>query len=145
MDSRRLVVWISSAVLGFQGVTLGFDLLNCTVLSWVYVQRYGVLAPKAAGRSGEATPPASGASSRKAEVESKASVAPFSTPQPVEKVAPPLEVPTPSPAAEQPFDPMALFCQRPQNRIDAAVGQGLTILAGLALGGSLGAAGKEKP
>jgi hypothetical protein len=40
---------------------------------------------------------------------------------------------------------MALFCQRPQSRIDAAVGQGLTILAGLALGGSLGAAGKEKP
>ena len=145
MDSRRLVVWISSAVLGFQGVTLGFDLLNCTVLSWVYVQRYGVLAPRAAGRSGEATPPASGASSRKAEVKPVAPVASLSTPQPVEKVAPPLEAPTPSPAAEQPFDPMALFCQRPQSRIDAAVGQGLTILAGLALGGSLGAAGKEKP
>ncbi len=78
-------------------------------------------------------------------MEPDAPVAPFSAPQPVEKVAPSLEAPAPSPAAEQPFDPMALFCQRPQNRIDAAVGQGLTILAGLALGGSLGAAGKEKP
>jgi hypothetical protein len=145
MDSRRLVVWISSAVLGFQGVTLGFDLLNCTVLSWVYVQRYGVLSPKAAGRSGEVALPASPAIGRRGEASPEAPAASLSAPQPVEKVAPSLEVPTPSPAAEQPFDPMALFCQRPQNRIDAAVGQGLTILAGLALGGSLGAAGKEKP
>jgi hypothetical protein len=29
MESRRLVVWISTAILGFQGVTPAFDLLNC--------------------------------------------------------------------------------------------------------------------
>jgi len=28
MDSRRLVVWISTGILGFQGATLAFDLLN---------------------------------------------------------------------------------------------------------------------
>jgi len=32
MDSRRLVVWISTGILGFQGATLAFDLLNCTHL-----------------------------------------------------------------------------------------------------------------
>ena len=32
---------------------------------------------------------------------------------------------------------MALFCTRPQGRIDDAVNQGLSILAGLALGSSL--------
>ena len=30
MDSRRLVVWISTGVLVFQGTTLAFDLLNCS-------------------------------------------------------------------------------------------------------------------
>ena len=33
MDSRRLVVWISDGILGFQGVKLAFDLLNCAALS----------------------------------------------------------------------------------------------------------------
>ena len=33
MTSRRLVVWISTGILGFQGATLAFDLLNCTALS----------------------------------------------------------------------------------------------------------------
>ena len=30
MDSRRLVVWISTGILGFQGVTLAFGLFNCS-------------------------------------------------------------------------------------------------------------------
>ena len=33
MDSRRLVVWISAGILGFQGATLAFDLLTCAALS----------------------------------------------------------------------------------------------------------------
>ncbi|MEY4354743.1 MAG: hypothetical protein RLZZ609_2984 [Cyanobacteriota bacterium] len=33
-----------------------------------------------------------------------------------------------------PLDPNEVFCNRPRNRVDAAVGQGLSILAGLALG-----------
>jgi hypothetical protein len=33
LESQRLVVWISTGILGFQGVTLCFDLLNCTALS----------------------------------------------------------------------------------------------------------------
>ena len=41
MDSRRLVVWISTGILGFQGLTLCFDLLNCTALSWLYVRLNG--------------------------------------------------------------------------------------------------------
>ena len=41
MESRRLVVLISTAILGFQGVTLAFDLLNCTALSWLYVRLNG--------------------------------------------------------------------------------------------------------
>ena len=42
MDSRRLVVWISTGILGFQGATLAFDLLNCTALSWLYVRTNGL-------------------------------------------------------------------------------------------------------
>jgi len=44
MDSRRLVVWISTGILGFQGATLAFDLLNCTALSWLYVRSNGLAA-----------------------------------------------------------------------------------------------------
>ena len=35
MDSRRLVVWISTGILGFQGATLAFDLLNCTAMGYM--------------------------------------------------------------------------------------------------------------
>jgi hypothetical protein len=42
MDSRRLVVWIAAGILGFQGGTLVLDLLNCSVLSWLYVRRHGL-------------------------------------------------------------------------------------------------------
>ena len=41
-----------------------------------------------------------------------------------------------------PKDPTEVFCNRPRNRVDAAVGQGLSVLAGLALGGSVGGGGK---
>ena len=44
MDSRRLVVWISTGILGFQVATLAFDLLNCTALSWLYVRAHGLAA-----------------------------------------------------------------------------------------------------
>jgi hypothetical protein len=43
-----------------------------------------------------------------------------------------------------PLDPTEVFCNRPRNRVDDAVGQGLSILAGLALGGSVGG-GKSDP
>ncbi len=42
MDSRRLMVWIAAGILGFQGGTLVLDLLNCSVLSWLYVRRHGL-------------------------------------------------------------------------------------------------------
>ena len=81
MDSRRLVVWMSACILGFQGGTLLLDLGHCTVLSWLYLQSHGL---------------------------------PTAT------------------------DPTLAFCERPRSRVDAAVGQGLSVLAGLALGGSVG-------
>ena len=91
MDSRRLVVWISTGILGFQGAMLAFDLLNCTALSWLYVRMHGL--PAVERRVDEKTP--------HGEVTDQ------------------------------------LFCTRPQGRIDEAVKQGLSILAGLALGGSV--------
>ena len=91
MDSRRLVVWISTGILGFQGATLAFDLLNCTALSWLYVRLHGL------------------------------------------------------PARSAPEQPVAAFCRNSQGRIDAAVTQGLGILAGLALGGSVGVKGEDQP
>jgi len=78
MDSRRLVVWISTGILAFQGITLAFDLFNCTAFSWIHLQQEGLHVP---------------------------------------------------------HDPS--FCIRPQGRIDEAVNQGLSILAGLALGSSV--------
>jgi hypothetical protein len=89
MESRRLVVWISTGILGFQGATLAFDLLNCTALSWLYVRMHGL---------------------------------------PVVERQP--EHPSAGSTAEQ---PVALFCTRPQGRIDEAVSQGLSLLARLAL------------
>jgi len=74
MDSRRLVVWISAGILVFQGGALVVDLINCMTVTWVVVQRQGLV------------------------------------------------------------DPERSFCIRPQGRIDAAVAQGLSVLAGLALG-----------
>ena len=105
MDSRRLVVWISTGILGFQGATLAFDLLNCTALSWLYVRMHGL--PAVEWRVDE----------------------------------------EPSPDAESSPDaqehPVAQFCTSSQERIDEAVKQGLSLLAGLALGGSVDGTGQE--
>ena len=113
MESRRLVVWISTGILGFQGVTLCFDLLNCTALSWVYVRTVGFQASVARAQMPAAATPNGSAST------------------------PPAAAPTPN--------PLNLFCERPQGRIDGAVSQGLSIRAGLALGGSVGNRGAGEP
>jgi hypothetical protein len=140
MDSRRLVVWIAAGILGFQGGTLVLDLLNCSVLSWLYVRRHGLeLSTPAAATAprqpvGGALPQA-----RDGGPEAGPAVTP-SVPEPQGR---PAQVPNtssaatpPIPSAPTPFDPTGVFCDRPRSRIDAAVSQGLSILAGLALGGS---------
>jgi hypothetical protein len=43
-----------------------------------------------------------------------------------------------------PLDPDQSFCVRPQGRIDAAVAQGLSVLAGLALGSSAVGQGRDR-
>ena len=116
MDSRRLVVWISTGILGFQGATLAFDLLNCTALSWLYVHSNGLAAlerrvDEPSGRLGIVDPDA--------------------TQQPS--------------SGSTPEHPVALFCTLPQRRIDDAVNQGLSILAGLALGSSVSSRGQHQP
>lgn len=135
MEPRRLVVWIAAGILGFQGGTLALDLLNCTVLSWLYVRRYGLerVEPPVniqqrpiAGLGG----PEGGGSPRP---KPQAASSPHQTP------------PKPGPVPV-PLDPTEVFCNRPRNRVDDAVGQGLSILAGLALGGSVGTGGPgQKP
>ena len=116
MDSRRLVVWISTGILGFQGATLAFDLLNCTALSWLYVRTNGLAAierpmERSAGGRGVVDPDV-----------------------------------TQQPLAESSAEHrVALFCVRPQGRIDEAVNQGLSILAGLALGSSVNGRGQGQP
>ena len=139
MDSRRLVVWIAAGILGFQGGTLVLDLLNCSVLSWLYVRRHGLelstAAPATAQKQpvGELLPPAA---------DGRSEAAPAVPPSVPEPQARPAQVPntsstaTPTTSAQTPFDPTGVFCDRPRSRIDAAVSQGLSILAGLALGGS---------
>ena len=116
MDSRRLVVWISTGILGFQGATLAFDLLNCTALSWLYVRMNGLTAIE---RRVHATGGSRGV---------------------VDPDAP--EQPS---GGSTPEHPVALFCARPQGRIDDAVNQGLSILAGLALGSSVSGRGQGQP
>jgi hypothetical protein len=103
------VVWISTGILGFQGATLAFDLLNCTALTWLFVRTNGLAALE---RRLEEPTPRAGA------------VDPHAPKQPS--------------GGSPPEHPVALFCTRPQGRIDDAVNQGLSILAGLALGGSVG-------
>jgi hypothetical protein len=191
MESRRLVVWIAVGILGFQGGTLSLDLLNCSVLSWLYVRRHGLQlaspAPatvqgppggdpeqrplpgasagayeqgagahsQAPGVSGSNREPAAGGSAlggiaRPTQPLASSGVGPTG-------LAPTGEAPSAaSTAASQstsssttpaqaPFDPTAVFCDRPRSRVDAAVSQGLSILAGLALGGAGAGGGKEVP
>jgi hypothetical protein len=115
MDSRRLVVWISTGILGFQGATLAFDLLNCTALSWLYVRMNGLAALE-----------------RRVDEPGSSGVVDPDAPQ------------QPS-GGSTPEHPVALFCARPQGRIDDAVNQGLSILAGLALGSSVSARDSGQP
>ena len=140
MDSRRLVVWIEAGILGFQGGTLVLVLLNCSVLSWLHFRRHGLElsspAPATAQRQpvGEPLPTAADGGPE------AAPAVPPSVPEPQGSSA---QVPNTSStatptttSAPKPFDPTGVFCDRPRSRIDAAVSQGLSILAGLALGGS---------
>ncbi len=116
MDSRRLVVWISTGILGFQGATLAFDLLNCTALSWLYVRANGVPAVERRVDEG----------ARLGGVEDP-------------------DEPQQHSGASTSEHAVALFCARPQGRIDDAVNQGLSILAGLALGSSVDGRGQGQP
>jgi hypothetical protein len=131
MESRRLVVWISAGILGFQGGTLVLDLIHCSVLSWLYLRRYGLELVVPAERVEQRPPegvglvvPEGGHAQPQAPGSADDSPSPQPHPRPV------------------PLDPTEVFCNRPRNRVDAAVGQGLSILAGLALGGSVGGGGK---
>jgi hypothetical protein len=159
MDSRRLVVWISAGILGFQGVTLALDLIQCSLLSWLYLDRHGLesvpalppsTAASAPGVGANASSPAVSGPRRSSPAAALLRPAPF---VPAERAAPnltstdplgglPAPAPLPMPLS---LDPVGHFCQRPRDRIDAAVSQGLTILAGLALGGSMGGGGNGLP
>ena len=132
MESRRLVVWISAGILGFQGGTLVLDLLHCSVLSWLYLRRYGLELVVPAERV-EQRPPEGVGFVVAGGAQTSQPQAPGSADQP----SPPQPDPRPVP-----LDPTEVFCNRPRNRVDAAVGQGLSIIAGLALGGSVGGGGK---
>jgi hypothetical protein len=178
MESRRLVVWISAGILGFQGATLAFDLLNCTVLSWLFVRQHGlgvVVAPPrehewgskspvgppdlqgAPGGAGGGQGDHEGAAGRPGSLEgagepqaqgnaSGAAQAPQASPlalQPAprfQQASPASQGQSPAPTVSA-FDPTGVFCTQPRSRIDEAVSQGLTILAGLALGSSVGGGG----
>jgi len=132
MDSRRLVVWISAGILGFQGGTLVLDLIHCSVLSWLYLRRYGLELVVPAERV-EQWPPegvSAGVAEGRQAAQPQASVSAEQSPSPQ---------PHPRPV---PLDPTEVFCNRPRGRVDEAVSQGLSILAGLALGGSVGGGGK---
>ncbi|MCS5692627.1 hypothetical protein NZK33_11610 [Cyanobium sp. FGCU-6] len=143
MESRRLVVWISAGILGFQGGTLTLDLIDCTVLSWLWVERHGLesvgvpLASSRRGRGSGAPQPATGA---EAEGSGPATLGAGDEQRPDSRVSA-----APQDTGASPVDPMGVFCERPHDRIDTAVGQGLTILAGLALGGSVGSRDRLGP
>ena len=194
MESRRLVVWIAVGILGFQGGTLSLDLLNCSVLSWLYVRRHGLQlaspapatvqgppggdpeqrplpgasagaygqgagahsqAPSTSGSSQEpaARGSALGGIARPAQPQALSGLAPSGLPS--TGVVPSAQTAATQPTnsstthattpAQAPFDPTAVFCDRPRSRVDAAVSQGLSILAGLALGGAGAGGGKEVP
>jgi hypothetical protein len=160
MESRRLVVWIAAGILGFQGGTLILDLLNCSLLSWLYVRRHGLELTSPAPVTAQGPPAGANRSHRQSAGSSSTDgvsvqaaqparstgvnpgVASTAAPQPLTSnglvpsaASTAATQPTTTPA-QTPFDPTGVFCDRPRSRIDAAVSQGLSILAGLALGGS---------
>ena len=155
MESRRLVVWISAGILGFQGATLAFDLLNCTVLSWLFVRQHGLgvelvrpgdappVGGAVGGRNGLPGPgveqgPADGVEPGGGATGVASSSPPAGTPQADPQ---PRQAAQSLPPVVGAFDPTGVFCAQPRSRIDDAVSQGLTILAGLALGSSVGVGG----
>ena len=144
MDLRRLVVWISAGILGFQGATLLLDLLNCTALSWLYVRRQELERGAAgldAGAAGAIRPPDPSEQAERRPADPAAPLPLSATPQ----IAHSHPSSAAAPGAEF-HDPVAVLCKRPHARIDAGVSQGLSILAGLALGGSVGGGGRgESP
>jgi hypothetical protein len=145
MDSRRLVVWISAGILGFQGGTLVLDLIHCSVLSWLYVRRYGLELVAPSDRVEQKPPEGLG------RLEALSGATHPSQAQPQTQLQPqnPAPISASQPSTPQPsprgvlLDPTEVFCSRPRSRVDTAVGQGLSILAGLALGGSVGGGGKD--
>ena len=139
MDSRRLVVWLSAGILGFQGGTLVLDLIHCSVLSWLYVRRHGLELVVSSGVSVEQRPPEG--LGRLGGLSGQTSQQKPQPEAPAPASASESSSPLPSPRA-MPLDPTEVFCNRPRHRVDEAVGQGLSILAGLALGGSVGGGGK---
>jgi hypothetical protein len=142
MDSRRLVVWLSAGILGFQGGTLVLDLIHCSVLSWLYIRRYGLEQVVPTDRVEQRPPEGLGRLEGLSGQISRAQ----GQPQPLgpePSSASQSRSPQPNPRAV-PLDPTEVFCSRPRSRVDTAVGQGLSILAGLALGGSVGG-GKSEP
>jgi hypothetical protein len=191
MESRRLVVWIAVGILGFQGGTLSLDLLNCSVLSWLYVRRHGLQLASPAPNTVQGPPggdpeqrplpgatagtyeqgagahsqaPGTSGSSQEPGARGSAlgGIARSAQPLALSGVAPTGEAPSATSSAasqptssnsssssttpaQAPFDPTAVFCDRPRSRVDAAVSQGLSILAGLALGGAGAGGGKEVP
>jgi hypothetical protein len=162
MDSRRLVVWIAAGILGFQGGTLVLDLINCSVLSWLYVRRHGLELSTAAPATAQKQPVGEplqrvdegGSEANPAvthsvpEPQARPAQVPNTSGARLPAVDPSVSssaAPPPIPSAPTPFDPTGVFCDRPRSRIDAAVSQGLSILAGLALGGSGVGGGKGQP
>ena len=139
------MVWISAGILGFQGATLAFDLLNCTVLSWLFVRQHGLGLVRPDARGEEARPGTQQSEGLKgAWGQQEPSIA--RTPQVPQGPGQSVPPASPSPAGPPPvlgaFDPTGVFCAQPRSRIDDAVSQGLTILAGLALGSSVGGGGR---
>jgi hypothetical protein len=143
MESRRLVVGIAAVILGFQGGTLILDLLNCSLLSWLYVRRHGLELTSRAPAKAQSPPAGANGSDRQSADSSSTAGVSVQAAQPARSTganpgiggtaAPqPLTsnglVPsaagtaatqptTPAPAQTH-FDPTGVFCDRPRSRID---------------------------
>ena len=114
------------------------DLIHCSVLCWLYVRRYGL----------EQVVPAVSIEQRPPQGLGKpdpVGAAPSQT-QPLAPASATASANLPSQPQTRPravpLDPTEVFCNRPRHRVDTAVGQGLSVLAGLALGSSVSAGGK---
>ena len=106
---------------------LPFGLLNSTALSWLYVRLNGFgPVPQQAAQQPAQHPEGGFSNGGGLALDPGARTS---------------SRPGSNPAAT----PLALFCARPHERIDDAVNQGLSILAGLALGGSSGGRGQGEP